>query len=889
MNEKRKITKDSISIIGGICFILLALVTLISNGTPFAFLSIAITAVLGFIGFWILLPFIIIVGLFLIFKKKLIKLKVGVSLWGALIMIICFVILSSHWASIGQTYKGVLFDGYSRLEDGTSKFLIFSNSADLFSQIRDANSSPFNPNLGGGYIGFFLAGSINSALTPIGLNVLCWIFFFIGLLMILNRNVVKFLAFVKNKNALRKANKKQKEYAKESEFEDEPFVQEPIEAVSIQEEPKIEKNVAPEPVAPVQETVSKPIYDQFHTSQAINNDYSLKKAHFVLNDETIMEDSMVKKIEEVNVASEPVKATFEDPSFMNNEPMVQAEPKVVIPEVSPVVAPVAAINETIMEQYNEPESVEEMPIEEPKEEEVDQLHKPQPKANLVKDYIYPSLDLLDYHEEAGDSEKNEASCADRTEIINQTFTNLRVGASVVGHTVGPAVTRYDIQTNSDVSVNAVQKVITDISIRLGGVNVRFEQIVVGKSTSGLELPNEIRTNVGLKESIAALPTGQKYLLSIPFGKNISGDLQYANMADFPHMLVSGTTGSGKSIFIHSTILTLLMRNKPEELKLVLVDPKKVEMNYYEDIPHLLCPIISDVKKSYMALKKLVDEMERRYNLFQANRVRDIKGFNALAATKDLQPLPYICVFIDEYADLVDTCKEVREPVVRIAQKARAAGIHMVIATQRPSVNVIDGVIKANVATRVALMSASAVDSTTIIGEGGAEKLLGNGDMLIECSLLSRSSKPRVQGCFVSETEILRVCDFLREHYQTQFDPYFLDLEEHVEEAAKAAEPEVKAIDKNQTEEAFYQEVKSQIMQREFCSISFIQRSFMVGFPRAGRIFNRLVKEGVVDGTTSTSQGSKVIMHAPSEPQMGTIEQSTFIPDEPGDDSVGGGM
>ena len=888
MNEKRKITKDSISIIGGICFILLALVTLISDGTPFAFLSIAITVVFGFVGFWILLPFIIIIGLFLIFKKKFIKLKVGVSLWGVLIMIICFIILSSHWASIGQTYNGVLIDGYSRLEDGTSRFLIFSNAKPLCDQIREANSSPFNPNLGGGYVGFFLAGSINSALTPIGLNFLCWIFFFVGLLMILNQNVVKFVKFIKNKQALKSADKKRKELSKESEYEDEPLVQKSIENTS-EETISFEKVIAPEVTPSVQETVSKPIYDSFHTSRAINNDYSLKKAHFVLNDETIMEDSMVKKIEDVGVSNEPIKATFEDPSFVKSEPMVQEEIKPeVSPEISPVIGSAAIFNELEAEQFEE-EPIEEAPVMQPKEEEVDQLHKPQPKANLVKNYIYPSIDLLEYHEEPGDSEKNEASCADRTEIINQTFTNLRVGASVVGHTVGPAVTRYDIQTNSDVSVNAVQKVITDISIRLGGVNVRFEQIVVGKSTSGLELPNEIRTNVGLKESIAALPTGPKHLLSIPFGKNISGELQSANMADFPHMLVSGTTGSGKSIFIHSTILTLIMRNKPEELKLVLVDPKKVEMNYYDDIPHLLCPIISDVKKSYIALKKLVDEMERRYNLFQTNRVRDIKGFNALAATKDIQPLPYICVFIDEYADLVDTCKEIREPVVRIAQKARAAGIHMVIATQRPSVNVIDGVIKANVATRVALMSASAVDSTTIIGEGGAEKLLGNGDMLIECSLLSRSSKPRVQGCYVSETEILRVCDFLREHYQTQFDPYFLDLEEHVEEAAKAAEPEVKAIDKNQTEEAFYQEVKSQIMQREFCSISFIQRSFMVGFPRAGRIFNRLVNEGVVDGSTSTSQGSKVIMHAPSEPQMGTIEQSTFIPDEPGDEGSGEAM
>lgn len=886
MEEKRKITKNSISMIGGVCFILLALVAMLSSNTPFSFLSTAITVSLGFVGFWILMPFIIAVGLFLIFKKKLIKFKIGLSLSGTFVMIVCFVILSSHWSTIGMTYNGVIFDGASKTADGVAKYLTFSSSRDILTQIRELDSSPFNPQLGGGYVGFILAGAMNSALTPVGLNIICWIFFIGGLVMLLNIYTKKLVVLIKNKIAKNKKIKREKEeyndvFSQDDDAtDDNEFISQMFEktekAKEIEQAPIIEEKVA-----------SKPIYEQFHTSNAINNDYSLKKAHFIIPDENIMEDSMVKKIEDLNAPVEEIKPTITEARFGEILPEENETPEVAAPEEKePIIveqpqcgfeeSPVAPIVEPVPEV--EPEPVPEV------KEEIDPLNRPQPKANLVKNYIYPSIDLLDLHEGADDANKNESSCQERTNIINKTFEQLRVGAQVVGHTVGPSVTRYDVQTNFDVSINSVQKYIDDISIRLGGVPVRFETIVAGKSTSGLEIPNEIRTNVGLRESVAALPTGPKYLMHIPFGKGISGELQHANLADFPHMLVSGTTGSGKSICVHATILTLIMRNKPEELKLVLVDPKKVEMAYYEDIPHLLCPIITDMRKTYNCFKKLVDEMERRYNLFQAHRLRDIKGFNAWANENDVQPLPNIVVFVDEYADLVEQVKEIREPVQRIVQKARAAGIHLVIATQRPSVNVIDGVIKGNVSTRVALMSASAVDSTTIIGEGGAEKLLGNGDMLIDCALISRSTKPRVQGCFVSETEINRVCDFLRNHYQPQYDPYFLDLEDHEQESkSSGSEPAVEAIDKQASEEQQYQDIKSQVMRRETCSISFIQRSFGMGFPRAGRIFARLIKEGVVSDINDSAKGNKVLMHdyaTNEEQQIGSVEQSSFIPDNP---------
>ncbi|MCQ2801070.1 MAG: hypothetical protein MJ222_00235 [Bacilli bacterium] len=890
MDAKKKITRNSISIMGGICFILLALVTMLSDKTPFAFLSIAITTSLGFVGFWILMPFLIILGLFLIFKKKLIKFKVGMSLWGAFVMIVCFVILSSHWATIGITYDGRVFDGIS-FTDSKANYLTFSNSLGILAQIRAESSSPFNPQLGGGYVGFIIAGSINTALTPIGMNAICWIFFIGGLVLLLNHQVKALILLIKKKIAEKKAKKNSDEYEEiTSESSEEEDIIAPIpeqvsapvsEVAPVREEKAIQKSPFPEGFAPVRTL-----------------DSGLKKAVFTLSDEVVIDDSMVKKADEAP-ASEPALSTISEARFGEiapEEPKVEEAPAIEEPFVAPVIEEEKPVVEEpyIEETFEEkPNFVEEIVPEEPApavETQAEMLLRGQPKANLCKDYIYPPLDLLDIHEAADDVNKNEESCAERTALINQVFEQFRVGAEIVSHTVGPSVTRYDIMLKPGVSVNLVRKYVDDISIRLGGIPVRFEAIVSGKSTSGIEIPNEIRTNVGLREAIAALPTGPKYLLNIPFGKGIGGDLRHASMGDFPHMLVSGTTGSGKSIAVHSTILTLLMRNKPEELKIILVDPKKVEMSFYEDIPHLLCPIITDMRKTYNCLKKLVDEMERRYNLFQAHKLRDIKGFNAWASENDVQPLPYIAVFVDEYADLVEQVKEVHEPIQRLVQKARAAGIHICIATQRPSVNVIDGVIKSNFTTRLALLSASATDSQTIIGEGGAEKLLGHGDMLIDSPLISVSTKPRVQGCYVSENEVNRVCDFLREHYSTQYDPYFLDLEDHEQEFSKGSsnEPPVEAIDKNASEEAQYQDIKDQVMHREYCSISFIQRSFAMGFPRAGRIFARLQKEGIV-AFEGDSRGNKVLAHAAtSEPQMGTIEQSTFIPDDPSGGNGEGG-
>jgi len=845
---KKGIDRNTIISMAGIGVSLLALVIIFSQNTIFSFLTKAIVLPFGFVGFWILLPFLFILGLYMLLKQKIVRFKIGLSLWGLLIIIIALLILTSSWSE-----SALVPDG---------EFNFGTLSPTYINALTELTDNPYDTRSGGGLVGYFIAACLYSAITKIGAQIVAWLLVVLGLCLVFNLQIKKIYSKIKNRKSGTKVQSSNYEEESHNTFEE----------IKDEEVPNLNPSVE---VASTPEVNEKNLADL--EIRNYNNTHSLKRAEFSTEDDEDLDVLPSASFRSSSAFSSPtfgVEEEFKRPSL---EPIANSQPKV--EETDEVT------NDS--EQYTSDEIIEEsvQEIDESNnvEKVVTPVAKPQPKINFFKNYIYPPLDLLDYHEDSDDASKNEASTQDTIERINSIFQQLHIGAEVVGATVGPAVTRYDIKTNLDVSVNVVERYKDDIAIRLGGVSARFERLVAGKSTSGLEVPNAVRTTVGLRESIEKLPTGPKFLKYIPFGKNISGELVNANLCDFPHMLVSGTTGSGKTIFMHSVILTLLMRNKPDELKLVLIDPKKVEMSYYEKIPHLLCPNISNSNKAYVAMKKLVDEMERRYNLFAENRVRDIKGYNEYAKGNNLPPLPYIVVFVDEYADLVEEVKDIKAPVVRIAQKARAAGIHLVIATQRPSVNVIDGVIKANISVRAALMVASQTDSISILGEAGAEKLLGNGDMIVDCSLISRSMKPRVQGCFVDIPEINRVCDFLRNRYPEQYDPEFLDLEEHEEVREVEEGVDVGINGKGMSEEELYETIKEDLADRDYCSISYIQRTYAVGFPKAGRLFNKLIKDGYV-ARGGDARGSKVLIRNHSEQQMGTIEQSTFIPDEGNEDN-----
>lgn len=861
---KSKIDKTAIISMAGISLSLLSLIIIFSRDTVFSFLTTAIVRPFGFLGFWILLPFIFILGLYMLLKQKLVKFKIGLSLWGVLIIIFSLLILTSVWSEEALRQQGEI-----------TNELNFGTMSEYAKALEKFDNNPYDTTSGGGVIGYFLAACLFSAITKVGAQIVCWLLIVVGLCLVFNRLIKKLFVYLKGKKSPKAA-------ASDNHLDYQS---------DIYETPMDDNNISQEPINVSQsfEEDDTPSLQELERRN-FNNTHSLKKVEFSFSQD--QDDGFAQSLSNSNGLVNP--SFSDDNQFGLDEELRFSQSRTIeepvapatqndtpyIEEVSPVddsfeVEP--PVQELEVEQKVQ-EPLKPQPAPEP-EPVVDKLHRPQPKANPIKNYVYPPISLLDYHEQTGDADKNNKSTQETIDKINQIFQHFKVGAEVVGSTVGPTVTRYDVKTDSNVSVNTVARYVEDIAVRLGGVSTRFEKIVAGQPYSGLEIPNAVRTNVGLRESIEKLPNDPKSLRNIPFGKNISGELLQANLCDFPHMLVSGTTGSGKTIFMHSVILSLIMRNKPDEVKLILIDPKKVEMVYYEKIPHLLCPNISDSQQAYVAMKKLVDEMERRYNLFAANRVRDIKGFNQFAKENGIQPLPYIVVFVDEYADLVEEVKDIKTPVVRIAQKARAAGIHLVIATQRPSVNVIDGVIKANVAVRVALMVASQTDSITIINQAGAEALLGNGDMIVDCSLISRSVKPRVQGCFVDVPEINRVCDFLRSHYQEQYDPEFLDLEEKQETPDLDMNGSDIVVDKEMAEEQLYELIKESIVERDYCSISYIQRTYGVGFPKAGRLFNKLINDGYV-ARGGDARGSKVLIRSKQqEQQMGTIEQSTFVPDE----------
>lgn len=532
----------------------------------------------------------------------------------------------------------------------------------------------------------------------------------------------------------------------------------------------------------------------------------------------------------------PSKQTYVQESFIE----VPEEKKVEVQETKPIAPQVA-----------EPE---------------DPLKK-LPKAKERPAYEFPPIELLRTIQKDPTLEaENIAKCTLRMGRINEQFDAFGIKAKVCSFTVGPSVTRYDIQFQPGVRASSLNGYISDICRSLGGLNARYEEVIMGKTTSGLEIPNEKSTTVSFKELIEAMPNDPKSSMNIPFGVNISGEKVFADLSKFPHMLIAGGTGSGKSVYANSLLATLIMRNRPEDLKLVLIDPKKVEMTKYKDIPHLLCPIITEPTQAKVCLDKLVEEMERRYDIFAISGAKDIRSFNSKCAPKaGLEPMPFIVVFIDEYANLVDSVKTVSEPVAQIAAKARAAGIHLIVATQRPSVNVITGVIKANLDVRVALKVNANQDSQTVIGRGGAEQLNGNGDMLVQCSLISKGGDfIRCQGCYLQDEEIDAIVDFVKGQQKVSYDPYFSDLVDHSQDAKIAEETDKmeRAAQREHEKSDRYEMIKADIMTQEYTSISKIQRTYGMGYPMAQRVFARLQAEGIVAQaeSQSSSKGAKVLVH-----------------------------
>ena len=472
-------------------------------------------------------------------------------------------------------------------------------------------------------------------------------------------------------------------------------------------------------------------------------------------------------------------------------------------------------------------------------------------AMIVEDenYEYPPIELLGKGEKK--SLKGGAKAlTDTATKLQKTLYSFGVSAKVENVSVGPAITRYELKPAEGVRVSKIANLADDIALNLAAETIRIEAPIPGKQAVGIEVPNKEKEAVHLREVLESEEfQNNKSKLSVALGKDVAGNVQLADIAKMPHVLIAGSTGSGKSVCINTIITSIIYNSKPSEVKMVMVDPKVVELSVYNGIPHLLIPVVTDPKKAAGALAWAVQEMDNRYNLFAGKGVRDLKGYNnAIEKENGIGKLPQIVIIVDELADLMMVAaKDVEEAICRLAQKARAAGMHLVIATQRPSVDVITGLIKANVPSRIAFAVSSQVDSRTILDSVGAEKLLGKGDMLF---FPSGAPKPvRVQGAFVSDDEVEKIVDFVKQNGTANYSE---DILETIENNNKTEKELVQEQAEDDETDPFLMDAIDAVVEQGQASTSFIQRRFKVGYARAGRIIDQMEERGIISGY----QGSK---------------------------------
>lgn len=450
-------------------------------------------------------------------------------------------------------------------------------------------------------------------------------------------------------------------------------------------------------------------------------------------------------------------------------------------------------------------------------------------------YTYPDTALLDRIPSKGNFSKDEV--LEKGKIIENTMKNFGIDSKVVAINRGPVITSYELKPAPGIKLSRIVGLSDNIAMALASSDLRIEAPIPGKTVVGIEVPNKDKDSVALKELIESQEfKNSKSDIPLTLGKDVEGNILISGMEDMPHLLIAGATGSGKSVCINSIITSVIYKSSPKDVKLMLIDPKVVELSVYNGIPHLLIDVVTNPKKAAFALNWAVDEMEKRYEAFAENHVRDLKGYNKkmMAEGKEDEKLPKILIIVDELADLMMVAsKEIEEYIARLAQKARAAGMHLILATQRPSVDVITGTIKANVPSRIAFAVASSVDSRTILDMGGAEKLLGKGDMLF---YPSKYPKPkRIQGAFISDEEVERLVDFVKSNNEIKNK-----VESKIEQAI-----EDKKVKIDNEKDHLFKEAVELVVNDEQASISYIQRKLKVGYSRAGRIVDQMEEMGII--------------------------------------------
>ncbi|UEA32329.1 DNA translocase FtsK [Granulicatella elegans] len=589
-----------------------------------------------------------------------------------------------------------------------------------------------------------------------------------------------------------------------------------------------------------------------------------------LEEKKVEKESRVREAEVEVVETKPKEKKASLIDKMKHFVFDEEEEEWEFEEISPEVTSPSVIKPVVEEEFVQPKREEPTsfsPFIEPTQEEEDTEDLEDFAINGGtddSDYQLPPLTLLnpipssDQSDEKMIVEKN-------LKILERTFESFGVEAKVMPNPlVGPAVTKFEIKPAIGVKVSKIVNLSDDIALALAAKDIRIEAPIPGKPYVGIEVPNSKTSFVAFSDVIQAALQSPKPL-DVPLGRDISGNVRLCDISKMPHLLIAGSTGSGKSVCINGIITSILMKTKPHEVKLMMIDPKMVELNGYNGIPHLLTPVVTNPRKAAQALKKVVTEMEKRYEMFAAMGMKNIDGYNAHVASYNAETgeenplLPYIVVIVDELADLMMVASnEVEDAIIRLAQMARAAGIHMILATQRPSVDVITGIIKANVPSRIAFAVSSGTDSRTIIDSSGAEKLLGRGDMLY---IPMGENKPiRVQGAYLTDEEVERIVEFVKTQQEVEYDETMML-------------PETSEGSSDDPEDDLFYEVLEMIRELETISTSYIQRRFKIGFNRAARLIEELEARGYV-GPSEGSKPRKVNLDAfshdnePQDPPIG---------------------
>ncbi len=550
--------------------------------------------------------------------------------------------------------------------------------------------------------------------------------------------------------------------------------------------------------------------------------------------------------------------------------------------------------ESTIEETGEPDEEEERGQEEPEDAKEREVITPpkQPPRRLLSFSVYapPSLSLL----ESDHGKPGVGDIKSNANIIKRTLQNFGIEVEMDEISIGPSVTRYALKPAESVRLSKIVALQRELELALAAHPLRIEAPIPGKSQVGIEIPNHIKATVGLATMLGSpdFASSDKPLL-LSLGKDLAGKAHFANLSKMPHLLIAGTTGSGKSVTIHTLITSLLFRNGPQDLKLILIDPKRVELTLYNKIPHLLTPVITDAKKAILALKWAAKEMDRRYDILESESVRDIQSYHRTIITPELEklkkagkknavstenestpekmpdPMPFIVIVIDELADIMSSYpRELEAAIVRLAQMSRAVGIHLILSTQRPSVNVITGLIKANIPARIALQVSSQIDSRTILDTGGAEKLLGAGDLLF---LSGEMSKPaRLQSAFMSEGEVKKVTAYLAKAYKDE-PPSDLFLITGDQESSGPFAGSERFAETEEIDDTLYEEARAEVLKIGRASTSYLQRKLRVGYSRAARLIDMLEERKVI----GPQDGSK--------PRSVVTETSTSI--TPADEEI----